>query len=45
MAAMVLDGVEYLPIATYFKISEIEAVALRYGYKELQAPDAQSPQR
>lgn len=34
-AAMLLDGVEFLPREAYSRISDMEGVALRYGYKEL----------
>jgi ABC-type phosphate/phosphonate transport system substrate-binding protein len=33
--AMLLDGVEFLPMDAYSKICDMEEVALRHGYKEL----------
>ena len=36
-ATMLLDGVEFLPLEAYSKIIDVEAAALRYGYKELHA--------
>lgn len=36
-AAMLLDGVELLPLQAYAKIIDIEGLALSHGYKELHA--------
>ncbi len=36
-SAMLLDGINVLPLETYGRIVEIEASALRHGYRELHA--------
>jgi ABC-type phosphate/phosphonate transport system substrate-binding protein len=35
--AMLLDGVEFLPLEAYSRIIDVEGAALRHGYKELHA--------